>query len=215
MLHQSSIFMDAPTQSPATTSDLDTILASRRSPGIVILNGLGEIVHVNDTAWQTLSVLRQHVPVSENGLVPRSLIDLCHELDTKMSGGGPVPSHARLEATHILSTVDGAVLLRALSLEGAKDLSGQEKRFLIMLEHVAEREPLNAAVQERYGLTAREWQVSQSLTQGFTNKEIGNALGITEPTVKAHIKHIMEKMKCTTRTAIVSRLAGSLVCASV
>jgi DNA-binding CsgD family transcriptional regulator len=48
----------------------------------------------------------------------------------------------------------------------------------------------------------------------LTNKEIGNALGITEPTVKAHIKHIMEKMKCTTRTAIVSRLAGSLTCGS-
>jgi DNA-binding NarL/FixJ family response regulator len=83
-----------------------------------------------------------------------------------------------------------------------------------MLEQISDRESMNAAGQERFGLTNREWEVARILTQGLTNKEIGNALGITEPTVKAHIKHIMEKMKCTTRTAIVSRLAGSLTCGS-
>lgn len=141
-------------------------------------------------------------------------MDLCHELDSKILGRGSVSPHARLEATSFMTTVDGGVLLRALALEGTKDLPSQGRRFLIMLEQVAERESVNAGDQERFGLTDREWEVTRVLTQGFTNKEIGNALGITEPTVKAHIKHIMEKMKCTTRTAIVSRLAGSLACGS-
>ena len=141
-------------------------------------------------------------------------MDLCHELDSKILGRDSVSSHARLEATSLVTTVDGGVLLRALALDGTKDLPSQGRRFLIMLEPISERESMNAAGQERFGLTNREWEVVRILTQGLTNKEIGNALGITEPTVKAHIKHIMEKMKCTTRTAIVARLAGSLTCGS-
>jgi DNA-binding CsgD family transcriptional regulator len=212
MSNQSSMQMDEQAQS--ATLNLRTIVASRKSPGIVILNGLGEVVHLNDTAWKLLSLIRQHAPVSNNGLVPAVMMDLCHELDSKVLGRGSVSPHSRLEATSVMTTVDGGVLLRALALEGTKDLPSQGRRFLIMLEQVAERESVNAAGQQRFGLTDREWEVAQVLTQGFTNKEIGNALGITEPTVKAHIKHIMEKMKCTTRTAIVSRLAGSLACGS-
>lgn len=212
MSNQSSMQMDEQAQS--ATIDLRTIVASRKSPGIVILNGLGEVVHLNDTAWKLLSLIRPHAPVSNNGLVPEVMMDLCHELDSKILGRGSVSPHARLEATSFMTTVDGGVLLRALALEGTKDLPSQGRRFLIMLEQVAERESVNAGDQERFGLTDREWEVTRVLTQGFTNKEIGNALGITEPTVKAHIKHIMEKMKCTTRTAIVSRLAGSLACGS-
>lgn len=212
MSNQSSMQMDEQAQS--ATLNLRTIVASRKSPGIVILNGLGEVVHLNDTAWKLLSLIRPHAPVSNNGLVPEIMMDLCHELDSKRLGRGSVSPHARLEATSFMPTVDGGVLLRALALEGTKDLPSQGRRFLIMLEQVAERESVNAAGQQRFGLTDREWEVARVLTQGFTNKEIGNALGITEPTVKAHIKHIMEKMKCTTRTAIVSRLAGSLACGS-
>jgi DNA-binding CsgD family transcriptional regulator len=212
MSNQSSMQMDEQAQSG--TLNLRTIVASRKSPGIVILNGLGEVVHLNDTAWKLLSLIRPHAPVSNNGLVPEIMMDLCHELDSKRLGRGSVSPHARLEATSFMPTVDGGVLLRALTLEGTKDLPSHGRRFLIMLEQVAERESVNAAGQQRFGLTDREWEVARVLTQGFTNKEIGNALGITEPTVKAHIKHIMEKMKCTTRTAIVSRLAGSLTCGS-
>jgi DNA-binding CsgD family transcriptional regulator len=208
MSNQSSVQMNEQVRS--ATFDLRTIAASRKSPGIVILNGLGEVMHLNDTAWTLLSLMRQHVPVSNNGLVPEAMMDLCHELDSKILGRGSVSPHTRLEATSFMATDEGYVLLRAFALEGTKDLPNQGRRFLIMLEQVAEREAVNAADRERFGLTDREWEVAQVLTQGLTNKEIGSALGITEPTVKAHIKHIMEKMKCSTRTAIVSHLAGSL-----
>jgi DNA-binding NarL/FixJ family response regulator len=48
--------------------------------------------------------------------------------------------------------------------------------------------------------------VVQNLAKGWTNKEIAMELGISEPTVKAHIKNIMDKTKCTTRTAIVAQV---------
>ena len=212
MSSQSSTLMEK--QTGVMTPDLHAVVASRKSPGVVIVNGLEEVIHVNDTAWEMLSLIRQHASVSKNGLVPELMMDLCRKLDSKVSGREVISSHARLEATHLMSTSEGGVLVRVLALEGAKDLSNQGKRFLIMLEHVAERAQGTEAGKERYCLTEREWQVTQALAQGYTNKEIGNALRIAEPTVKSHMKHIMQKMKCTTRTAIVSQLAGSMACGS-
>jgi DNA-binding NarL/FixJ family response regulator len=53
-----------------------------------------------------------------------------------------------------------------------------------------------------FRLTDREIMVVQNLLKGWTNKEIANELGVTEQTIKEHIKHIMAKTKTTTRTGI-------------
>ena len=211
MLNERSTWTDK--QPNAMTPDLHPVVASRTSPGVVILNGLGEVVHMNDMASEMLSTMRQHAPVSKNGLVPQVMMDLCHELDTK-GLSRDAASHAQLEATRIIPMAGGHVLLRGLALEGGKDLPLEGRRFLLMLEPVADRKQGSEAGKDRYCLTDREWQVTQALAQGYTNKEIANALRIAEPTVKSHMKHIMQKMKCTTRTAIVSQMAGSMVCGS-
>ena len=62
---------------------------------------------------------------------------------------------------------------------------------------------------ERFQLTDREQAVIEHLAKGWTNKEIANALGITEQTVKEHIKHIMQKTKSTTRTGILAQVFRS------
>jgi len=74
------------------------------------------------------------------------------------------------------------------------------------MEVMGRRERVAQQVQKRFHLTNREQTVVQTLAKGLTNKEIATALGITEPTVKAHIKHIMEKTKCTTRTGIIAQV---------
>jgi RNA polymerase sigma factor (sigma-70 family) len=43
-------------------------------------------------------------------------------------------------------------------------------------------------------LSAREKQVLMLITQGNTNKQIGDALEITESTVETHRKHIKKKL---------------------
>ncbi|MCE7976493.1 MAG: DNA-binding response regulator, partial [Nitrospira sp. NTP1] len=45
--------------------------------------------------------------------------------------------------------------------------------------------------------------------KGWTNKEIANALNITEQTVKEHIKHIMRKTNSTTRTGVLVQIFKS------
>jgi two-component system, NarL family, nitrate/nitrite response regulator NarL len=48
-------------------------------------------------------------------------------------------------------------------------------------------------------LTAREVQVMQLVSDGLTNKEIGNELSITEGTVKNHVHNALEKLQLENR----------------
>lgn len=53
----------------------------------------------------------------------------------------------------------------------------------------------------RTTLTERELQVLHRVARGDGNKNIAHALGIAEPTVKAHLVHIFEKLSVDNRTA--------------
>jgi LuxR family transcriptional regulator, maltose regulon positive regulatory protein len=55
------------------------------------------------------------------------------------------------------------------------------------------------------GLTAREIDVLRELQQGFSNREIAGRLFVTEATVKAHLRHIYEKLGVRTRSELLAR----------
>ena len=51
-------------------------------------------------------------------------------------------------------------------------------------------------------LSDRETQVAELIANGRSNKEIAQALGISEPTVKKHVGHILAKLKLQDRLQI-------------
>jgi FixJ family two-component response regulator len=53
-------------------------------------------------------------------------------------------------------------------------------------------------------LTPRERQVFERIIRGQTNKQVANALGSTERTVKAHRQRVMEKMQVQSLAELVS-----------
>ncbi|MEP6620843.1 MAG: response regulator transcription factor [bacterium] len=55
----------------------------------------------------------------------------------------------------------------------------------------------------RAALTDRECEVLRCVARGAANKEIAATLGITEPTVKAHLVHVFEKLRVENRTSAV------------
>jgi LuxR family maltose regulon positive regulatory protein len=55
------------------------------------------------------------------------------------------------------------------------------------------------------GLTTREREVLGLVSQGLTNRQIGNALFIEEGTVKAHMRHLCKKLGVRTRTEAAMR----------
>jgi DNA-binding CsgD family transcriptional regulator len=58
-------------------------------------------------------------------------------------------------------------------------------------------------------LSERERQITNMMAQGHSNKEIARDLGIAPETVKAHVKHIFDKLNVHNRTRAVA-LAQSL-----
>jgi RNA polymerase sigma factor (sigma-70 family) len=58
------------------------------------------------------------------------------------------------------------------------------------------------------GITPREEELLDLLSQGYANKEIGAKLGISTETVRRHLKNIYDKLHVHTRTEAVIRYLG-------
>jgi FixJ family two-component response regulator len=72
------------------------------------------------------------------------------------------------------------------------------------------REAKMRALRECYTtLSRREREVMTLVSSGLLNKQVGNQLGISEITVKAHRGRVMEKMKAETLVELV-KMAGRL-----
>lgn len=105
-----------------------------------------------------------------------------------ISGHATVPDSVRAMkagAVDFLSKpVPGDLLLDVIGRAIARDRT-----------HRAEQ-ARHVQVQERYALlTARERQVFAMLVRGLPNKQIGQAMGIVEKTVKVHRGRVMRKMR--------------------
>lgn len=58
----------------------------------------------------------------------------------------------------------------------------------------------NRSLADRYGLTAAQMRVLELLTQGKTNRQIAEMLGVTEGTVKIHVSAIFKALNVTNRS---------------
>lgn len=58
------------------------------------------------------------------------------------------------------------------------------------------------------GITERQRKVLEFLSVGMPNKQIARELSLSESTVKAHVRAIMDRLGVANRTQIVSRLLG-------
>ncbi|MFC3418505.1 response regulator [Salinicoccus hispanicus] len=56
---------------------------------------------------------------------------------------------------------------------------------------------------EKNALSAREIEVLREIVKGKSNKEIGEALYVSEKTVKTHVSHILNKLEVSDRTQAV------------
>ncbi len=60
-----------------------------------------------------------------------------------------------------------------------------------------------------FGLTTREHEVLEQLTQGSSNKEISDVLYISVETVKSHIKNIYKKLEVKSRIEAVKKFSDA------
>jgi DNA-binding NarL/FixJ family response regulator len=115
----------------------------------------------------------------------------------------------------ILTTFAGdAEIQRALEAGARayllKTMAPQEMMDVIRQVHAGKRKipsEVAAHLAEHYSderLTGREVDILRQLAGGNRNRDIADRLYISEETVKAHLKHIMEKLHANDRTQAVS-----------
>jgi DNA-binding NarL/FixJ family response regulator len=115
----------------------------------------------------------------------------------------------------MLTTADGDMEIRRALDAGArsyllKSMSGKEMVDIIRQVHAGKRKlpaEIASLLADHYNdetLSAREIEVLQQIAGGNRNREIAERLFISEDTVKAHIKHVMEKLGASDRTEAVA-----------
>jgi DNA-binding CsgD family transcriptional regulator len=202
---------------PLSSCDqLDTIADQRAGPGIVVLSSSLQLLHMNRQAAELSTQINQAETIDENkdnkkvahGVLPVALTELCGEILKVLQIRTEAKDWEQFEVKRLAGDPARPVLLRGFGLPDPGGI--QQSRIVITMEEVGRRAQTGTEqAKERFQLTDREQTVVEHLAKGWTNKEIANALGITEQTVKEHIKHIMQKTKSTTRTGILAQVFRS------
>lgn len=185
--------------------DVEGIAGLRGGPGILILSIDARVLHMNRRGWELVRQINdmQYPIKSSGGLLPAQVSQICLEMEKLLRVPSAMKDWEQLEVRR-LAGGDKPVLLRGFGLPGHR--GSRHARVMILLEAIGRQNHVAQRAHERFRFTEREKTVVQTLAKGWTNKEIAMELGITEPTVKAHIKNIMDKTKCTTRTAVVAQV---------
>ncbi len=142
-------------------------------------------------------------------------------MDVRMPGGSGLEALARIKAIApaarvvILSTYDLEEPIIEAHNSGAcgyllKSVKFDELVSAIRIVHAGGTcfpmvlQYYIAARAETKPLTAREIEILDLLRRGFSNKDIGQVLGISENTAKFHVKAILVKLEVTDRAEAVA-----------
>lgn len=198
------------------TSNLDQTdgLADQRSgSGIVVLSASMQLLHMNRQASELAKKINAvehggNAAKSAHGVLPTALTELCGEIIKALHIHTEAKDWEQFELKRVAGDPNQPILLRGF---GLPDRAGiQHARLVVTMEELGRKQNLNTEhARVRFQLTNREQAVVEHLAKGWTNKEIANALQITEQTVKEHIKHIMRKTNSTTRTGVLVQIFNS------
>ena len=199
---------------PPQSSGLpEKIAEPRGGPGVLVLAPPMRLLHMNQRAWD----LTSHIDHCENGngiskaakgLLPAPLLQLCAEIFRHLKDRTEAKDWEQFEVRRMLGAPERPLMIHGFGVPGNK---GQEQsRVIIVMDELGSQNGnANQQAAERFQFTEREQGVVQCLAKGWTNKEISCELGIAMPTVKEHIRHIMEKTKSTTRTGVLAQIFRS------
>lgn len=201
------------TESPQHADQSDGLADQRAGSGIVVLTASMQLLHMNRQATELAKKINAaeqtgNAARTAHGVLPTALTELCGEIIKALHIRTEAKDWEQFELKRVSGDPNQPVLLRGF---GLPDRGGVEHaRLVVTMEELGRRQNLNTDhAREKFQLTNREQAVVEHLAKGWTNKEIANALLITEQTVKEHIKHIMRKTTATTRTGILVQIFNS------
>ena len=131
--------------------------------------------------------------------------------------GQPEASACRRPSNTDSRPFPGAICFRGLNNRRRRHLSGRRTASTTARRPFRRQEPRRPRVHHVFNgarhapeFTERQYAVLVCLCQGDPNKVIGRKLGMTETTVKVHVREIMRKLGVSNRTQVA--IAASHVC---
>lgn len=193
----------------STPSVLRSYVSGRRltgvAPGVVTLTLSLQPVHMNSRAIQLFKELGTRWKPTSSGPMPSVLRSVAESMLASINGCSSVEEWGELYLSQYVALPPLSFYLQAFVLPDA--VQWEQSRIMMVIEEKTVGKAASVVPSEnRFQLTEREIEVLMHLAKGLTNKEIGARLGISEQTVKEHLKHIMEKTHCTTRTGVLMQL---------
>ena len=112
----------------------------------------------------------------------------------------------------LLKDVTPEKLIAAVRLVGAGDALLAPSITRRLIERYAARRGSDQLMQDITTLTDREADVLRLMARGLGNQEIAGKLFVSEATVKTHVAHILDKLRCENRVqAVVAAYEAGLV----
>jgi DNA-binding CsgD family transcriptional regulator len=185
----------------------------KTAPGILVLAPPLQLLHMNVRA---MDLMKSHQMAKApdrvstkvaTGLLPAPILDLCKDVFSLLGDRSSGKDWERFEVRRTIGSVPHQLLLRGFGVPDARGAS--HSRVVVLVEPMEEgRAFTDEQAVQRFGFTPREQAVIKHLSQGATNKEIAQQLKISLPTVKEHLRHIMEKTRSSTRTGALVKILG-------
>ena len=177
--------------------DLAKIINQRAIPGTLIFDLENRLLFINNEASALLP--------EKDSEIPQEIFFLCE----RVKGTHPKEDLSGIPYQNgIILQSEAGVRYSARAFLISRRMAKEEvSHIMVLLEQVAEKHSINyESVAERFTLSKRELEVVRLICEGFTNREIGEKLYISEHTVKDHIKNIMRKMEVASRNELVAVL---------
>lgn len=184
-----------------TRPDLASYLYPYEGLAALIVNGAAQIAAANHAAQISFRAQPQdylndlHLPSD----MRQALIEATQEVMFRQNAG------EKLLKVDV-SDKQGVMLFRITRIE---DLTAQGPLALIVSTHFHMRDALADLLRDVFQLTQAEQDIVQHLTQGQTLKQIAQARGVSDGTLRGQVKSIFAKMNVKSQADIV-RLAMTL-----
>jgi DNA-binding CsgD family transcriptional regulator len=192
-------------EGPNDAIDLRHIAEKRTGPGIMVFTSSRKLVYQDSEAWELCKEINLLDAPEHMEILPRRVVTVCNEVKKQMRRRTHAKDWEQFRVKNVLSNCPRPILISGVGLPNHEN--PQQAQILVTIEVLGRRKlGILEQTKQRFHLTVREVTVVQQLLKGWTNRQIGNSLGVREQTVKEHIKHIMEKTKTTTRTGILVQM---------
>ena len=182
-------------------SEARSVVATRVGSGFLMLSSGIELLHWDRQAQDLCRKISALDGDTGNPVLPLCVEDFAREIVTLMEVRTNPKDWEQFQLHRVIKNEPDSIFLSGIGLPEIGGLD--DSRVLIILEQIAPRQNFTLEkVKARFHFTDRETEVIEHLLKGWTNKEIANAIDISQLTVKEHIKHIMDKTRTSTRTGI-------------